>query len=332
MAPRRTDTGVMQLIGPAPVAQDRTCVSGRTCAANGLEGTFGAPGRILVLDSCGLGGAVPRTSGDGRSAPTLPTVEPVVLGAGPWSSAGGVYRLCWCGLGPCALPTDFAVDAGALTVLGPRPLDQDRTCVAGAACRLDDISAQGPLAGSVLLASSTCGMDGAVVPRLPAAGASDAGTWNFGWGNGVALTAAGGAYRLCWCAAAGNASLACGVAAEFRVDLGAFYIVGPSPLSQAGPCVFPLPRIPGMVSTARHEYAQGFVDSLGQTTGTSGARTNIGRSLHSGNAVWERIRGMQHGHAPGNTHTWWTRLWGPRESHTPCGGREAGRPQWRSTR
>ena len=74
-----------------------------------------------------------------------------------FTAQGGQYRLCWCaGLFPCSAPEAFVVDMGELRVIGPSPLDQDRTCVAGQTCMLDGLLGMHPHEGDQILVLDTC--------------------------------------------------------------------------------------------------------------------------------------------------------------------------------
>ena len=56
----------------------------------------------------------------------------------PITYAGGQYRLCWCGGGTtCETAPDYHVDAGGVLVIGPAPLVQARTCIAGQTCEMN---------------------------------------------------------------------------------------------------------------------------------------------------------------------------------------------------
>lgn len=44
------------MLGPSPVAQDRTCVAGQACRLTDLA-VFGGGGRWALLDTCGASGA-----------------------------------------------------------------------------------------------------------------------------------------------------------------------------------------------------------------------------------------------------------------------------------
>ena len=79
-------------------------------------------------------------------------------GYGPMSPAGGQYRLCWCAAGQtCTMFEDFKVDVGELRVIGPSPLDQDRTCVAGMSCVFSGITGQHLQDGDLAMVLSECG-------------------------------------------------------------------------------------------------------------------------------------------------------------------------------
>jgi hypothetical protein len=72
------------------------------------------------------------------------------------TAKGGQYRLCWCagsqqglmhakrsshvGEHGCSAIRDFRTDLGELVIVGPSPLNQDRTCVAGQTCRVDGLT------------------------------------------------------------------------------------------------------------------------------------------------------------------------------------------------
>jgi hypothetical protein len=126
-----------------------------------------------------------------------------------------------------------------VTIVGPSPLDQDRTCVAGQLCVLDGLYGQHLLSSDSYFILDTCGLD-TVVARLPQEGLFDVATNSngsrIGWGVGsslLRLTAAGGEYRLCWCAG----TYSCTLTEDLRVDMGRITIMGPAPLYHARTCV-----------------------------------------------------------------------------------------------
>ena len=53
------------------------------------------------------------------------------------------------------------------------------------------------------------------------------------WGGDVAITAAGGQFRLCWC----SGGMSCSVAENFVVDAGKLELIGVAPLNQKRTCV-----------------------------------------------------------------------------------------------
>lgn len=67
----------------------------------------------------------------------------------------------------------------------------------------------------------TCG-GSAIIPRWPTASATIFSH------RPDAVSAAGGQYRLCWCAA----EVGCSLSAHYRTDFGELVLVGPAPLAQ----------------------------------------------------------------------------------------------------
>lgn len=61
--------GALYLVGPTPLEQHRTCVSGRTCAIHGIEGDgLREADRFFVLETCGVTGVVTRSAEDRQRA------------------------------------------------------------------------------------------------------------------------------------------------------------------------------------------------------------------------------------------------------------------------
>eukprot|EP00928_Gymnodinium_smaydae_P082592 TRINITY_DN6590_c1_g7_i1.p1 TRINITY_DN6590_c1_g7~~TRINITY_DN6590_c1_g7_i1.p1 ORF type:complete len:3710 (+),score=739.71 TRINITY_DN6590_c1_g7_i1:1163-11131(+) len=258
----RVDFGALRYAGPAPLQQNRTCISGQLCDWNGFTGVDLMDGdKIMILDACGVfripqynyehpEDIVPRLPMAGRSLASEGSGSSFSWGdaaAGAYMTAeGGVYRLCWCSsLFTCSGPEHFRADAGALTLVGPAPLYQTRTCVAGQACEWGGLSGFHLMDGDAIAVLDTCGLGLALPSRWPAPetppGLSRSmpstldGT-HFSWGV-VAVSAAGGLYRLCWCASPHAPSASCSVAADFRTDAGTLQVVGPWPLFQGRTCV-----------------------------------------------------------------------------------------------
>lgn len=101
--------------------------------------------------------------------------------------------LCFCSAAFNQDLVSFDVDIGSLDVLGPTAVHQDRTCVSGFTCLVDDIS--GLLVGEDrLLALSTC------APGSNEGGAAirSRGSWDAQWG-ATDLAIPSGIYRLRIC-------------------------------------------------------------------------------------------------------------------------------------
>ena len=170
------------------------------------------------------------------------------------SSAGGEYRLCWCAGVPittnatapgqarfrCSVAENFRVDLGELTLIGPAPLWQYRTCVSGQTCKLDGILGQDLEMGDHVATLDTCGTQQILLPRSANTGfvtemLSTGAVVS--WGS-VQTTSQGGEYRLCWCSASSHAEFkfACSTAEHFRTDTGEFTLIGVAPLNQDRTC------------------------------------------------------------------------------------------------
>ena len=168
----------------------RTCVSGQTCLIDGFVSTqLGLEAKVVLLDTCGyIGGPI------GSGGTTLTTTQGVSffiavtnlteLGEASWgynteiTPAGGEYRLCWCSAQfQCNEAHDFRVDFGALTVIGPQPLDQQRTCISGMDCVIDGLTGHYIETEDSVAILDTCGTDTLVLgfpyPALISVGDGD---------------------------------------------------------------------------------------------------------------------------------------------------------------
>ena len=232
-----SDVGTLLLIG-VDLEQHRTCVSGSYCVIDGITGANLQDGdALLVLNTCGLGGAPPNIYHVTGGKPTLAfsnvsghawhldvTETPIL---------GGEYRLCWCsGLAEsCSLSTEFQVDFGRLFVQGPRPLKQSFTCISGQTCNFD-MTVEGRDDQDSLMILSTCG---STAGQLPAR------TVNMTLGASVnKLELQGGTYRLCWCPflqfvdveksnfsfANQSQVLRCETPSDFIIDFGRLEVIG----------------------------------------------------------------------------------------------------------
>ena len=229
----RVDVGELTLIGPGPhhghelqgqvFVQQRTCVSGLQCAIHGLTGThMSNQDKFMVLNTCGHHGLVPRFAGGGFAAVSRSGAS---VTFGHSTSAGGLYHLCWCSSSSCSLGEDFQVPAAELWMLGPEPLEQDRTCVSGAPCRVFVTGYLSSLDSVAVL--DTCGQDhlahmNNLVERFPQAGVS-AVTASGALLSWERISSPGGVYRLCWC----SSHSACSGTEDFKTDLGALRVSGP---------------------------------------------------------------------------------------------------------
>lgn len=253
------DAGTLTVIGPSPQYQDRTCVTGQVCWMNKLYGQdLGDGDRILVLDTCGLFTVPPRFVNKGMSDDLTVHGSNAHWGGykdcdEPWNfdcrgvrptAQGADYRLCWCGHNyTCDKPYDFRVDMGMLMMVGPNPLQQKRTCVAGQTCLFQGITGHFLQDGDRFMVLDTCGRverrqlflrsnrEGVttyVLRNKPQYGFFDGYSHKakkngtaFAWGNhpvypNKVITAAGGLYRLCWCGTGYN----CEIPEDFQADAG----------------------------------------------------------------------------------------------------------------
>ena len=198
--------GQLFIIGPAPLGQDRTCISGQTCFLSGFQGNgLSLSDQIRILDTCGVNSAVPRAPHAGHFVQLSQSGAAVSWGAAHMSSAGGQYRLCWwsgygtvngtVAIGEADTPsTDFIVDIGKLDVIGPTPLEQDRTCVSGQTCILTSVAGYELANEDRWLVLDTCG-----TPSVPHRIGTDLVPSGLSWLWQTALSVSGGQYRLCWC-------------------------------------------------------------------------------------------------------------------------------------
>lgn len=121
------DAGSLLLLGPSPLAQGRTCVSGHACRHAALVGAQG--GRLQILDTCGAAAATsPLAEPGGYASPASGAA--VVLGGIAVTVGGGQFRLCWCGAAACSAQQETAsVGQRVWAHLGSSP-----ACVSRAIC------------------------------------------------------------------------------------------------------------------------------------------------------------------------------------------------------
>ena len=122
------DFGGLLVVGPAPLAQRATCVSGQTCAFDALAGFGLADGdQLALLDTCGALSLAPRITqlsspyyknetGDSLSMSGDGTA--VSWGAVRVTAAGQSYRMCWCKQGfACSSAEMLRVDLGEASIM-----------------------------------------------------------------------------------------------------------------------------------------------------------------------------------------------------------------------
>jgi hypothetical protein len=108
-----TDVGSLTVIGPRlPFQQHRTCISGRTCVAEHIQGVWlSSMDRMLILETCGTSSIPPRLLGtvglplnmdQAQTMADFALVDNDYLVNGSFNTqhvhitvAGGQYRMCW---------------------------------------------------------------------------------------------------------------------------------------------------------------------------------------------------------------------------------------------
>eukprot|EP00438_Fugacium_kawagutii_P036306 Skav212390 [mRNA] locus=scaffold673:38668:46774:- [translate_table: standard] len=251
----QVDFGALDIVGPAQNQEDSTCVSGRACNLWHIKGHFmeSIPGHFLILDTCSMPMRTPTShfgQGHGnRSVVSTGNISSPSFVLEDVPQIGGEYRLCWCGPnagGGCSAEAAFARDAGQVFVLGPRPLQQDRTCIAGRSCTVEDILGFGLSSKTQAMILDTCGVASFGV-GIATAGTTIANRSSFVWEK---ITGKGGGYRMCWCADTDMVAFAsiptnpemsslklCENPQDFNVDFGRLDLIGPHQVDQSFTCV-----------------------------------------------------------------------------------------------
>ena len=233
----RVDIGSLDMLGPAPLYQHRTCTTGQLCSFETLLGYHvEASDLTAVLSTCGDASVPIRLPSSGRLQTTLAGQDswdgPVI------SASGGRYCLCWCAASSfsCSRLENYVLDAGELFLIGPSALEQHRTCVTGQGCALHDIAIIEflPFDTSSIMILDTCGVahwpqESTPSGRLAVVSAS--GT-QMNWDANLVMPA--GQYRMCWCSSPGHS---CSVMESFKVDMGELMMLGPGPLEQSATCI-----------------------------------------------------------------------------------------------
>ena len=237
----RTDLGRMMVIGPAPLQQGQTCVSGQTCIFDAPAGHLVSElDTFQILDTCGFEGSLP---GFPSSIPQVDFTRgsPSLTWAIPVTAYGGLYRICWCATGlSCSSAEDFELDAGELLLIGPRPLVQQRTCTS-MPCNITGLSGMYLSSADLVMLLDTCGQS--ATSQDAAVGFLGLAVGVTASGRGIAevegslynlqFHMAGGVYRLCWCAG----GYSCSSHEDFQVDIGELLVSGATTFGQHRTCV-----------------------------------------------------------------------------------------------
>jgi hypothetical protein len=109
------------VVGPHPLVQHRTCVSGQECFMDGIIGNHVTSlDAWIVLQTCGEVTVIDRLTNGGSVVDVAPLGASLYFGTTVLSLGGGEYRLCWCAtMAGCTTASHFRVDVGELSVIGP---------------------------------------------------------------------------------------------------------------------------------------------------------------------------------------------------------------------
>ncbi|CAE7774243.1 unnamed protein product [Symbiodinium necroappetens] len=228
-----TVAGTLRLIGPVR-DQTRTCVAGLPCTLQNLSGHYFSDGSVAAQQFCDTDpAAMNRTDfqevGFGGSAQF--GTDGDVTWAEPNRANGGIYKLCWKGVGQ----TSFGGEIGSIVVLGPvadhRRMASDSSPLivslfqGAAGTSASQMGDRVRIADSCLSSpTAVAGVEGAGISQKLEPNAT-----SFRWGESL-LSAPGGEYRMCWCAGhqLDNSPRACELPGDFAVDVGSLAISGPA--------------------------------------------------------------------------------------------------------
>eukprot|EP00438_Fugacium_kawagutii_P024209 Skav223070 [mRNA] locus=scaffold419:115477:121305:+ [translate_table: standard] len=226
--------------------QNRTCISGRNCAIDGLNGWSLQDGHCLAITSSSCSGAILAVSNIDNNAISKPATqngERYEWGelSTDFTPLGGEYNLCWCAnldVLTCDIEdSNFLILAGQLQVTGPS--HNQLQCLRGSDCIglgfagyallvADQIAVRrSGCGGSLALGISAANVDGLGTLQL----SGDHFLLGFGVSNSDAdyrlkIDASNAGYFLCWCANERGSNTAC-AAADFAVEAGRLRVTGP---------------------------------------------------------------------------------------------------------
>ena len=227
----RVEYGLLYIVGPSPLTQSKTCLSGELCAVEDFAGYGLSSGdRMMISSNCGdPNGVIPRFPNMGISGPSTNNGTTFV-----WddyvTAGGGIYWMCWCSnMYSCDRADLFNVESGLLTLPGPY-LGQERTCRSGTECGFSTLRGLGLADGDRIMIMNQCGTN-SILPGWPDNGVSDPAIFQgteYAWGissGGLHVTGAGGEYSMCWCSiSAPN----CSSGEYFRTEVGIMKMLGPA--------------------------------------------------------------------------------------------------------
>ena len=239
--------------------QARTCVSGRVCAVDGLEGHGLRAGHRMGIASASCLAAkvaVPGIVDDGISKISAAGSR-YVWGDLPadFTPSGGFYNLCWCANMEQLVCTDlnanYLTQAGQLLVAGPS--DNFFECVRGRDCvgllpfsgfelvAADLVSVRRDACGTTAVAEiSSANTEGiGNLSDLQRQESTTSLTLGFGVSDDVSsyylsIDVDDSGYFLCWCASGRGAENACTSPEEFIVYAGRLRVVGPRTNQESG--------------------------------------------------------------------------------------------------
>ena len=234
--------------------QNRTCISGRACAIDGIAGSSLQEGHRMAISTSPCSAAklpVSNIVSSGISKAATQNGSRYEWGDvyTDFTPLGGEYNLCWCAsmgsLNCDNLNSNFVISAGQLLVTGP--FDNQLECLRGSDCInlvftgynllvTDHIAVRRDGCGGNLAAQiSISNVHG--LGNLQASGTD----WLVGFGVSsgdndyhLYIDANNAGYFLCWCANGRGSATAC-AGADFAVDAGRLRVTGPN-VNQESAC------------------------------------------------------------------------------------------------
>lgn len=212
-------------IGNAPCAD---CDAGKYSEEGSSECNDCSPGRFSSQGAATCEGCPAGRYSQNFGATSLESC--LFCGIGTWSDATGADADATCRICPEGTTTEQSGSTNLTACVRPYP-GQDRDCVSGRVCSVDDLEGYGIRAGHRIgIASTDCKTAKVSVEGIENDGiskVSDTGR-GYGWGDEpLDFTPAGGFYNMCWCA--NMQGLVCtDLNANFLTQAGRLLVAGPS--------------------------------------------------------------------------------------------------------